>query len=245
MKYLFFIFLNIFSFHEAFARKVLCAPAGYDAYISKEFDEVQRNLVRLGWKYAPIDEENGKRTLQQLEGASAILFFEAYDFIQKHRGDLLANEQIQKTKKFFFCNDIHYHTATFKEKRLTSFLFADIIFATYPAQLLDFFPEITRDKVKWTPHSASSYFTPSFEPTATTILLSGSRTWPYPFRQFCASMLSKDICTIVDHPGYPGYPGNKNISNKADHPLMQAHGQEKYGPLLSTIPRYVRRWLYF
>jgi len=86
------------------------------------------------------------------------------------------------------------------------------------------------------PHSATTCFSPIFEPSSDLILLSGSKTWPYPFRQFCQIKLPANVCDVVDHPGYPGYPGD--INNKSTHvqTQMQNVGREQYANLLRRYP---------
>lgn len=211
-------------------------PEGYENYISKEFHEIHEGLEKHGWRKLTLSESNDEEILASLKWADAILFFEAYDFILKNAKALLENDELSESTKYFFCDDIHFFTNGFREKRLKSFEAVDTIFATYPVQLLELYPEVAPYKVKWTPHAASSYFNPTFTPSKNKVLLSGSRSWIYPFRQFCAEMISDDVRDVVDHPGYPAYPGNKNITDSSNQALMKSHGQEHYVSLLNDYP---------
>lgn len=210
---------------------VLCVPKGWNLYISCEFNEIHLQLVSLGWHLCVIDEMNDCIILAHLRTAQAILLWEAYEFLER-------NEHLLSTsiRKIFFCDDVHFFTEHRRSQRLRAFQWADLILATYPDKLCEWYPEISVSKVKWSPHAAAACFSPVFEPVSNRILLSGSRTWPYPFRQYCQIKIPLVICDVIDHPGYPGYPGDKANQSKSDLKQMQAIGRERYADLLRKYP---------
>lgn len=212
---------------------VLCAPMGWEAYISKEFYEIQQNLAALGWKLMVVGSVEDERLLDTVRQARVVLLWECYELLERHAESLASLPK--DVKRIVFCDDVHYFTAYRRAQRQRAFDWADLILATYPEKLVGWFPEIQKS-IKWVPHSAASYFTPIFAPATDRILLSGSRTWPYPFRQFCAAKLSADVCHVVDHPGYPGYPGDKANQMQADEKALQAVGGERYASLLRHHP---------
>lgn len=216
---------------------ILCVSKGWDAYISCEFDEIHSALVKLGWQKLVIDETSDLDILRAISHAKVVLLWEAYEFIERNESALMDESYISnKTQKIFFCDDPHYFTPYRRGQRLRAFNWVDVILATYPDKLQAWFPEISSSKIKWMPHSAASCFQPTFEPSSEKILLSGSKTWPYPFRQFCQIKLPADVCDIVDHPGYPGYPGDVNNKSTHDKTHMQNVGREQYAHLLRQYP---------
>jgi hypothetical protein len=138
-------------------------------------------------------------------------------------------------RRVVFCDDVHYFDTHRRTQRLRAFCWADVILATYPNKLIEWFSGITAN-IRWTPHAAASSFTPVFAPASDRVLLSGSRTWPYPFRQFCAAKLPDSVCHIVDHPGYPGYPGDKANMMRADANALARLGGARYATLLRRHP---------
>jgi hypothetical protein len=216
---------------------ILCVSKGWDSYISCEFHEIHTELIKLGWKRLVIDEVNDMDILSAIHRAKVVLLWEAYEFIERNEL-VLMNEPDSSTtaKKFFFCDDPHFFSPYRRGQRLRAFNWAETILATYPDKLHEWFPEVPSSKIKWMPHSAASCFSPTFEPSSDLILLSGSRTWPYPFRQFCHIKLPVDVCDIVDHPGYPGYPGDVNNKSKHDQMQMKHVGREQYANLLRRYP---------
>lgn len=219
---------------------LLCVPKGWESYISREFYELQQGLVDRGWTRLIIDEVEDTVIVAAIERARIVLLWEAYELLERNSGRLCENSSRTggQATRIFFCDDVHYFTSHRREQRLRSFLWADLILATYPDKLHEWFPEVDRHKSRWVPHSAASYFQkpPTSLPSSDRILLSGSRTWPYPFRQFCQAKLSRSVCDVIDHPGYPGYPGDKANTMQSDSAAMQRLGREQYATLLQTYP---------
>lgn len=221
--------------HGAF---LLCIPAGWENYISLEFHELQEGLVAHGWTKLVIDEDDDKTILASIHHAQVVLLWEAYEFLERNAPALCTDSTFDKrpTKRVVFCDDVHYFNTHRREQRLRAFDWADLILSTYPDKLQQWYPEITEQKIRWSPHAAASYFQATFSPSSDRVLLSGSRSWPYPFRQFCQAKLPDWVCEIVDHPGYPGYPGDKANKMKADSTAMAHVGRERYAALLRTYP---------
>ncbi|WP_245964757.1 glycosyltransferase [Trinickia dinghuensis] len=212
---------------------VLCVPMGWDTYISREFHEIHRNLVALGWKLMVVGAVEEEQLLESIHRARVVLLWECYELLERHAEPFAALPH--GVRRIVFCDDVHYFSAHRRAQRQRAFDWADLILATYPEKLVDWFPE-TKRNIKWVPHAAASYFTPIFAPASDRILLSGSRAWPYPFRQFCAAKLSPEVCHVVDHPGYPGYPGDKANQMRADTKALAAVGGERYASLLRRHP---------
>ncbi len=212
---------------------LLCLPAGWDTYISQEFHEIHQCLIALGWKSITVGEVDDEQLLDIARQARLMLLWESYEVLERRwwSFDALPKEIVRVA----FCDDVHCFTGHRRAQRNRAFVWADMILATYPHKLLEWFPE-TKKPVKWMPHSAASYFSPIFAPASDKILLSGSRSWPYPFRQFCASKLPNSVCHIVDHPGYPGYPGDSANLMRADAKALADVGGPRYATLLRRHP---------
>ncbi|WP_116139736.1 glycosyltransferase [Trinickia diaoshuihuensis] len=212
---------------------LLCIPAGWDAYISREFYEIHQRLATLGWKVMVVGEDEDNCILAAAREARVVLLWECYEIMERHAERFAALPT--QVKRIAFCDDVHYFSEYRRAQRQRAFRWADLILATYPHKLIEWFPEIKKD-IRWVPHSAASYFSPIFAPASDRVLLSGARTWPYPFRQFCAEKLSCDVCDVVDHPGYPGYPGDKNNKMKVNASAFSTVGAERYASLLRRYP---------
>ncbi len=215
---------------------LLCIPSGWDTYISCEFYEIQQHLISLGWTKLIINEDSEELIINSIREAHTVLLWEAYELIARHENFFLRDPDLTNVKKIFFCDDPHYFTSFRRQQRLRAFIWADMIFATYPEKITQWYPEIECEKIHWTPHSVASYFYPEFSPTDDRVLLSGSKTWPYPFRQFCELKLIKEVCDVIEHPGYPGYPGDPQNRHSSNAKQMQQIGREKYGDLLRRYP---------
>jgi hypothetical protein len=212
---------------------ILCVPQGWESYISCEFFEIQSHLVKLGWSKLVIDEISDEYILNSIFKAKVVLLWEAYEFIERNENFFFRTlPELSDLRKIFFCDDAHYFTSYRRQQRLRAFMWADTILATYPTKIHHWYPEISESKIRWTPHAVASFFYPNFMPATDRILLSGSRTWPYPFRQFCHLKLAKEICDVVDHPGYPGYPGDKHNLSNSNSEHLQHVGREQYADLL-------------
>jgi glycosyltransferase involved in cell wall biosynthesis len=212
---------------------VLCAPRGWDSYISREFHEIHQNLACLGWTIVVVDEIDHEQLFDVIRQARLVLLWECYEILE-HLADSFAALP-RRIRRVVFCDDVHYFNEHRRTQRLRAFHWADLILSTYPNKLLEWFPEVKK-RIEWTPHAAGSAFTPVFAPSSDRVLLSGSRTWPYPFRQFCAAKLPDGLCDIVDHPGYPGYPGDKTNPMRADANALASVGGPRYAALLRRHP---------
>lgn len=211
---------------------VIFVPVGWDAYISREFYEIHECLRQLGWKLMLVDGMNDSLLLECARQADIVLLWECYELLERQEKSFA--ELPRSIRRIVFCDDVHYFKFDRKEQRKRAFDWADLILATYPEKVTEWFSEARN--VKWVPHAAASFFTPIFAPASDLVLLSGARTWPYPFRQFCAAKLSHDVCHVVDHPGYPGYPGDKNNQMRADEKALTAVGGKRYASLLRRHP---------
>jgi hypothetical protein len=214
---------------------LLCVPAGWETYISREFHELQEGLSTRGWTKLVIGETSDTAIVAAIRQAKVVLLWEAYELLERN-AEVLNNGSADNIRRIVFCDDVHHFTSHRRQQRLRTFLWADIILATYPDKLHQWYPEVHEQKIKWMPHSAASYFQPIFSPSSDRVLLSGSRTWPYPFRQFCQAKLPDTVCDVIDHPGYPGYPGDKANNMKADSAAMTRLGGERYAALLKQYP---------
>jgi hypothetical protein len=217
---------------------LLCVPAGWETYISREFYELQEGLTTRGWTKLVIGEVDDAVIVALIQRARIVLMWEAYELLERNFEALciVSTFEEKQIRRIFFCDDVHHFNSHRRQQRLRAFNWADTVLATYPNKLLEWYPEINKQKIKFTPHSAASYFKPATFPSSDRILLSGSRTWPYPFRQFCCARLSNNICDVIDHPGYPGYPGDEANSMQIDPVAMLRVGREHYAALLSSYP---------
>ncbi|MDM8358270.1 glycosyltransferase family protein [Pandoraea communis] len=213
---------------------VLCVPAGWESYISLEFYEMQQTLVSYGWTKLVIGEFDDVVIMSAIHEAQVVLLWEAYELIERNADAL--NALPSSIRRMVFCDDVHHFTMHRRQQRLRAFLWADRILATYPDKLLQWYPEVAGTKIEWTPHAAASYFQAAPSTSSDRVLLSGSRTWPYPFRQFCESKLPASVCQVVDHPGYPGYPGDRANTMHADPAALARLGREGYAALLRSHP---------
>ena len=219
------------------AKYLLCVPDGWDRYISAEFYELHQGLLARGWQCLLIDVIPDAQLLAAIETAEVVLLWEAYELLERHAARL-QNRAGTLPRRIFFCDDVHYFDTHRRSQRLRAFLWADRILATYPDKLLQNFPELAAADIRWSPHAAASCFQ-VHEPAparAPQILLSGARSWPYPFRQFCHAKLPPEVCAVIDHPGYPGYPGDANNTMQADQAALHRLGRERYADLLRAYP---------
>lgn len=216
---------------------LLCVPAGWETYISREFHELQQGLVALGWVMLIIDNATDEEIIRAIARADVVLLWEAYELLERNKDSLCKPRSTRPgCKRLFFCDDVHFFTTARRNQRARAFLWADTIFATYPDKLGEWYPEIALEKIRWMPHCAAAAFQATFTPACDRILLSGSRTWPYPFRQFCHAKLPESLCHVIDHPGYPGYPGDRNNRMQANPAAMNLVGGEHYATILQRYP---------
>lgn len=216
------------------AKWVLCAPDGWEHYISLEFHEIHLCLAGLGWTLLRLGTDDEAEIPSILAKADVVLLWEGYEFVERHA---CALRRLPPTvQRVVFCDDVHHFTPQRRQQRLRAFLWADSILATYPDKLRQWYPEVAGTTVHWTPHSAAACFRPGPAPTSDKVLLSGSDTWPYPFRQFCRAKLPSSLCEVVSHPGYPGYPGDKANTQRADQEALHRLGREGYATLLQAHP---------
>lgn len=208
---------------------VLCVPKEWGAYISQEFDEIHQNLTAFGWTLVTVDEIDDEQLLATIREARLVLLWECYEILERQWDSFAALPR--RVARVVFCDDVHYFTSHRRAQRQRAFDWADLILATYPKKLAQWYPG-TRADVKWVPHAAASYFTPIFAPAYDEILLSGAQSWPCPFRQFCAAKLPREVCHVVNHPGYPGYPGDSANQMRADAKALADVGGSRYAALL-------------
>jgi len=216
---------------------VLCVPAGWESYISLEFYEIQQGLVARGWNQWVIGEDDDAAILHAISNARSALLWEAYELFERHPS-LLASRSASMgaTRRMVFCDDVHYLTVARRQRRLRAYGWADLILATYPDKLIEWYPEVPQHKIHWLPHAAASYFQPSQSPGDDRILLSGARTWPYPFRQFCYDNLPATVCNPIDHPGYPRYPGDQANRIDANPEALRRVARAQYASILAGHP---------
>ncbi|MCY0389018.1 glycosyltransferase [Robbsia sp. Bb-Pol-6] len=221
--------------------KILCVPQGWENYISCEFHEIHVKLESLNWEKIVVTGENDFEVFGKIAHAEVVIFWELYEFVERNEKHLLEDYKSTKNscKKIFFCDDVHYFTTHRQKQRTRAFLWADIIFATYPDRIRNWYPSVPTEKIVWMPHSAAGIFYPGNVYRLDKILLSGSRSWPYPFRQFCHERIPSDICDKISHPGYPGYPGDMSNKSESNSQKMKEVGRKAYGDLLRKYPSMI------
>ncbi|PTB21613.1 hypothetical protein C9I57_08270 [Trinickia symbiotica] len=149
---------------------VLCTPKGWDSYISREFHEIHQNLASLGWTMMVVDETDDERLRDVIRRARLVLLWECYEILER-LADSFATLP-KHIRRVVFCDDVHYFNEHRRAQRLRAFHWADLILATYPNKLTEWFPDVKK-RIKWTPHSAASAFSPVFAPVFDRVLLSG------------------------------------------------------------------------
>jgi hypothetical protein len=88
---------------------VLCVPKGWDAYISREFHEIHRGLVDLGWSLYVVEETDDKQLIDILHRARCVLLWVCYEMLERHWQSLCALPE--EVTRVVFCDDVHYFTA--------------------------------------------------------------------------------------------------------------------------------------
>lgn len=136
---------------------VLCVPKGWSTYISREFYEIHRNLAALGWTLVTVDETDDERLLATIHQARLVLLWECYEILERQSNSFASLPM--HVARVVFCDDVHYFDSHRRAQRQRAFDWADLVLATYPKKLVEWYPK-TRARVKWTPHAAASYFSP-------------------------------------------------------------------------------------
>jgi hypothetical protein len=63
------------------AQLVLCVPAGWDTYLSREFHEIHQNLAALEWNVMVVGEVEDDCVLESMRRARVVLLWECYEFL--------------------------------------------------------------------------------------------------------------------------------------------------------------------
>ena len=114
-----------------------------------------------------------------------------------------------------FIDDLHF--ASGGERRSRTYLFQSIvseIFSTYPYLFHNYYYNVSRSKITWLPHAASTLSYRSINTSAENVLfVSGANLidwYPCRFRGFLVCKYRRDLAACLTHPGYG--PTMKNTS---------------------------------
>jgi hypothetical protein len=179
-------------------------------YVSREFYYTMSDLMsNRGWSHVETGEflaRSGSLTDKLFaefgQLPEIILFWEAYELMQKHAAELYRLD----CRKFVFADDLHWFDEPTRQKKCLGFALSDAVLATYGYQWDHHYPEFGGTKrVVWTPHAASPDFMLPYNAGAQNfIMLSGAMTYHYPLRQQMKHLHDRASYAIVYQP-HPGY----------------------------------------
>lgn len=178
-------------------------------YVSRELYFIQRDLItNHGWRhiesnslqYRPGSLEHKLRTTFG-ELPEIVIFWEAYELVYQHCREM----QGLKCRKFFFADDLHWWNRRMRETKVIVFAVSDVILGPYVYRWTSLFPELSKKRTVWVPHSASADFMLPFNPAAeNSIFLSGAINEAYPLRQRMLR-LHHDGSFAIRYHRHPGY----------------------------------------
>src|SRR5438552_8677735 len=92
---------------------LLCVPAGWETYISREFHELQEGLVARGWTKLVIGELEDTAIVAAIRRARVVLLWEAYELLERNAAALCTDGAFgeAKVKRIVFCDDVHHFIA--------------------------------------------------------------------------------------------------------------------------------------
>ena len=178
-------------------------------YVTRELYCIQHDLItNHGWRHIEANALwHGAGSLEHkiriaLGGLpEMIIFWEAYELVYRYAREM----QGLKCRKFFFADDLHWWNRRMREIRVIVFGVSDVILGTVAYRLKELFPELSRKRVVWVPHSASTDFMLPFNPDAeNAIFLSGAINEAYPLRQRML-MLHREGSYPIRYHRHPGY----------------------------------------
>ena len=178
-------------------------------YVSRELYFIQHDLItNHGWRhiesnslqYRPGSLEHKLRTAFG-ELPEIVIFWEAYALVYRHCREM----QGLKCRKFFFADDLHSWNRRMREMKVIVFAVSDVILSPYVYRWMSLFPELSKKRTVWVPHSASADFMLPFNPGAeNSIFLSGAINEAYPLRQRMLQ-LHHDGSYAIKYHRHPGY----------------------------------------
>ncbi len=178
-------------------------------YVTRELYHIQHDLItNHGWRHIEANALwHGPGSLEHkiriaLGGLpEIIIFWEAYELVYRYAREI----QVLKCRKFFFADDLHWWNRRMREIRVIVFGVSDVILSSVAYRLPGMFPELSRKRVVWVPHSASTDFMLPFNPDAeNAIFLSGAINEAYPLRQRMLQLHREGSYAIRYH-RHPGY----------------------------------------
>ena len=178
-------------------------------YVTRELYYIQHDLItNHGWRHIEANAlwHGGGSLEHKLLNAlgelpELIIFWEAYELVYRYAREM----QILKCRKFFFADDLHSWTRRMREIKVIVFGVSDVILSPYVYRWPSMFPELSRRRVVWVPHSASTDFMLPFNIDAeNAIFLSGAINEAYPLRERMLQLHSEGSYAIRYH-RHPGY----------------------------------------
>ncbi|HEU4931757.1 MAG TPA: glycosyltransferase [Pyrinomonadaceae bacterium] len=178
-------------------------------YVTRELYCIQHDLItNHGWRHIEANALwHGAGSLEHKlrialgELPELIIFWEAYELVYRYAREM----QILKCRKFFFADDLHWWNRRMREIRVIVFAVSDVILSSVAYRWTSLFPELSRKRVVWVPHSASTDFMLPFNPGAeNAIFLSGAINEAYPLRQRMLQLHREGSYAIRYH-RHPGY----------------------------------------
>jgi hypothetical protein len=178
-------------------------------YVTRELYFIQHDLItNYGWRHIEAGylwqragslEYKLRSALGELP--ELIIFWEPYELVLRHAREM----QGLKCRKFFFADDLHWWNRRMREIKVIVFAVSDAILSPYVYRWSRMFPELTRKRTIWVPHSASTDFMLPFNANAeNSIFLSGAMNEAYPLRQRMLQLHRENSYAIKYH-RHPGY----------------------------------------
>jgi hypothetical protein len=178
-------------------------------YVTRELYCIQHDLItNHGWKHIEANALwHGAGSLEHKlrialgELPELIIFWEAYELVYRHCREM----QGLKCRKLFFADDLHAWTRRMREIKVIVFGVSEVILSPYVYRFASLYPELSRKRTVWVPHSASADFMLPFNTHAeNAIFLSGAINEAYPLRQRMLQLHRENSYAIKyhQHPGY-------------------------------------------
>jgi hypothetical protein len=178
-------------------------------YVTRELYFIQHDLItNHGWRHIEAGYlwQRGGSLEYKLRSAlgelpQIIIFWEPYELVYKHCREM----QGLKCRKFFFADDLHWFNRRMREIKVIVYSVSDVIISPVIYRFSSLFPELSRKRTVWVPHSASSDFMLPFNNNAeNSIFLSGAMNEAYPLRQQMLQLHREGSYAIRYH-RHPGY----------------------------------------
>ena len=178
-------------------------------YVTRELYFIQHDLItNHGWRHIEAGDlwQRGGSLEYKLRSVlgelpEIIIFWEPYELVYRHCREM----QGLKCRKFFFADDIHWFNRRMREIKVIVFGVSDVIVSPVIYRFSSLFPELSRKRTVWVPHSTSTDFMLPFNPDAeNSIFLSGAMNEAYPLRQQMLQLQREGSHAIKYH-RHPGY----------------------------------------